>query len=50
METVGHLAKFFFHEIVPVMDWAITHWLVTLALLVLMIFWASHSRLTQKRH
>lgn len=44
MDIIGEFAKRFLEEVLPLLDWAVRNWALTLMILVLLIYWAGRQK------
>jgi hypothetical protein len=50
MDLIGGFLERLFSELKPILDWAVTHWAVTLVLLAALIYWVGRRRRLDRHH
>ena len=50
MSMIGEFAKRIIDELARFIDWSLSHWIVTVIVLVTMIYWAGKQRRVNRHH
>ena len=50
MDIIGKFAARLIADLTWLLQWAITNWIITLAILVLLIYWAGRQRRLDRHH
>ncbi|HSK29598.1 MAG TPA: hypothetical protein VLA17_06505 [Candidatus Limnocylindria bacterium] len=50
MDRIGEFVRHLFLELKPFIEWAISHWAMTLVALVALIYWSTRQKRLRRRH
>jgi hypothetical protein len=50
MDVIGEFVRRLFLELKPFVEWAVSHWAITLIALVVLIYWSTRQKRLRRHH